>query len=72
MPYVKCATVEEGLRPSEVSVGVKGVDGVPVYLRVERDFLTDNQYLPVWVVEKKNGKMLVELPHEADSGVNRL
>jgi hypothetical protein len=78
MPYVLC-DIDEGLRPSEVTVEVRDVDDRPEFLRVDRDFVDcfDNQYyLPIGIVyrDRENGKnlVLIELPHEADSGTNRL
>jgi hypothetical protein len=77
MAYVKCQ-VSEGLRPSEATVGVSGLDGSTAYLRVERYFLEQfgsDCYLPVGVVyqgKDEGGPILIELPHEADSGANRV
>jgi hypothetical protein len=78
MSYVRC-DIDEGLRPSEVTVEVRDVDGRPEFLRVDRDVVAefDNQpYLPIGIVyrDKESGKnlVLIELPHEADSGTNRL
>lgn len=78
MPYVLCE-VGPGLREEEASVAVRDVTGRAQRLRVDKDFVVtrDNeQYLPIGVVaadpnpEKK--AVLIELPHEADSGVHRL
>jgi hypothetical protein len=76
MAYVPC-TVENGLRASEVSVGVQDADGNKVYLRVERAFIRKmhaQSVLPVGVVhsDPERQTVLIELPHEADSGANRL
>jgi hypothetical protein len=78
MAYVAC-TVEEGLRPSEASVGVQGVDGRWAFLRVERDFVKSLQgqdWLPIGIVyrTREDGRdlLLIELPHEPDSGANRV
>jgi hypothetical protein len=76
MPIVLCE-VSKGLRPSEVTVAVKDTTGRSEYLRVERDFLIvdgEKSYITIGVVhdDKARGVMLIELPHEADSGHNRL
>jgi hypothetical protein len=78
MPYVLCS-VDEGLRPSEATVEVRDIDDRSEFLRVDRDFVKsfDNRhYLPIGIVyrDKESGKdlVLIELPHEADSGTNRL
>ena len=73
MAYVECI-VEDGLRPSEVSVGVQDMDGRRIYLRVERDFVQKNHLLPIGIVYKDfpRKRALIELPHEADNGDNRL
>src|SRR5438874_11065683 len=77
MAYVVC-TVEEGLRPSEVTVGVEDVDGRMQYLRVEKDYVKKVggvDCLPIGVIwDESDGRnsIRIELPHEADSGVNRM
>lgn len=78
MSLVLCE-VKPGLREEEASVAVRDVNGRAQWLRVDKDFVVMRdhaQYLPIGVVathpdpEKK--AILIELPHEADSGVNRL
>lgn len=76
MAEVQCE-VSEGLRPAEATVAVADVHDRRQCLRVERDFLTavkGQWYLPVGVVydDRQNPWVLIELPHEADSGANRL
>jgi hypothetical protein len=76
MPYVLCS-LSDGLRPSEVTVEVRDTDGRPEFLRVHREFVKtiDNRcYLPIGVVyhDRDENRFLIELPHEADSGANRL
>jgi hypothetical protein len=76
MPYILCA-VSDGLRPSEVTVEVYDVDDRPEYLRVHREFVKQfdsRNYLPIGVVghDRDKNLFLIELPHEADSGANRL
>ena len=74
MPTVRC-DVSEGLRDSDRTVGVRGVDGGTAYLRVRRDFLSHegtDAYLPVGVVMRDGDRVLIELPEEADNGANRV
>jgi hypothetical protein len=76
MPYVLCS-VSEGLRPSEVTVEVQDVDDRSEYLRVHREFVKqfeNRQFLPIGIVghDQVTDLFLIELPHEADSGANRL
>jgi hypothetical protein len=76
MAVVRCE-VSNGLRPAEATVAVADVHDHRQCLRVERDFLTTvagQWFLPVGVVydDRSNPWVLIELPHEADSGANRL
>lgn len=74
MPYALCK-VGEGLRPSEVTAEVVDHEGRSEFLRVDKDFVKhfDGEfYLPIGIVVYDNGHALIELPHEADSGRNRL
>lgn len=74
MNYVKCET-REGLRSTEVSVCVSEAANGKQFLRVERTMLLEesgNHYLPVGVLTHNGKSALIELPHEADSGANRL
>jgi hypothetical protein len=68
--------VSEGLRPSEVTVAVDDVRGKRQFLRVPRDFpsrVDGKWFLTVGVIyDDRSGPVLVELPHEADSGANRV
>ena len=66
-----------GLRDSEAYVFVTDVDGRQHSLRVEREFLIEysgKEFLPVGIVGSPHGEnwVLIELPHEADSGFGRL
>lgn len=77
MTYFVACEVSGGLRPSEATVAVRNAEGGKAFLRVERDFLGEfngRPHLPVGVIhlDPGAGKALIELPHEADSGVNRL
>jgi hypothetical protein len=77
MAQVVCDIVTKGFRDSERSVGVRDTRGHRQFLRVAEHFLTfenGKYYLPVGLVmvNYKEQAALVELPHEADSGANRL
>ncbi len=78
MAQVVCAEVSPGLRESERSVAIKDVHGRRQFLRVPYDFLTSGKenklYMTVGIVhvDPKTKAVLIELPHEADSGANRL
>ena len=76
MALVICE-VDTGLRDSEANVGVQDVNGRQQYLRVDKHFVKIKEgraYLPIGIVyrDSESGRALIELPHEADSGVNRL
>jgi hypothetical protein len=69
--------VGPGLRDSERTATVKDVFNRRHHLRVEEGFITAEQgrhYLPIGVVglDHAKGLALIELPHEADGGNNRL
>jgi hypothetical protein len=77
MAGVLCESVGPGMRPSERAVTVQDVRGHREVILVEHDFLTvraDKTYLPVGVVfiDKERDVVLVEFPHEAITGGNRL
>jgi hypothetical protein len=77
MAAVLCAEVGPGMRPSERSVLVQDVRGNTELVLVENDFLTvqgDKTYLPIGVcfIDKEHDVVLVEFPHEALTGGNRL
>jgi len=74
MTYVVCE-VQRGLRESEVTASIHDAEGRTAFLRVERDLLMQKNgkhYLPVGVIHDTGEHTLIELPHEADSGANRL
>jgi hypothetical protein len=76
MAQVICE-VSPGLRPTEKTVAVKDVRGPRQFLRVEGGLLIHEKgrsFLPVGVVgvDEERRLALIELPHEADSGANRL
>lgn len=76
MARVLCE-VSSGLRPTEKTVAVKDVRGPRQYLRVDDQFVVregTRTFLPVGLIGVDNARKLalIELPHEADSGANRL
>jgi hypothetical protein len=69
--------ISPGLRDSEKTVVVHDVFGRKQFLRVEDGFVASANarwYLPVGIVgiDEAQKLALVELPHEADSGVSRM
>lgn len=77
MAKLRCEKVTAGLRASEAVAVFSDVRGRHHFIRVERDFLSDVEgkaYLPVGVVniDPKTRLVLIELPHEAETGANRL
>jgi hypothetical protein len=77
MAAVLCEPVGPGMRDSERCVSVRDVRGHREWLLVEEDFLAVRQgkvYLPVGVVQVDPGRqlVLVEFPHEAATGGNRV
>lgn len=77
MSKVRCESVSPGLRDSEVVAAFRDADGRRHFIRVERDFLSEEggfYYLPIGVVhvDSRSKMVLIELPHEAETGANRL
>lgn len=77
MAQVRCEGVTEGLRASEALAMFHDYQGRRHFIRVERDFLSveaGQTYLPVGVVhiDPRSNLVLIELPHEAETGANRL
>lgn len=77
MARIRCQNVTEGLRASEAVASFVDFHGRTHFIRVERDFLGEQNgqmFLPVGIVhvDPKNKAVLVELPHEAETGANRL
>lgn len=77
MPAVLCEQVAPGMRESERCVSVRDVRGHREWLLVEQDFLAMHQnrtYLPIGVVQvdRERNLVLVEFPHEAATGGNRV
>lgn len=76
LPEVECEVLE-GIRESEVTVGVADESGNRQYLTVDGEFVNregDRAYLPVGIVrvDRANRRVLIELPRESDSGFSRL
>ena len=77
MSKIRCESVADGLRQSEALAIFQDYQGRKHYLRVERDFLAQECgtfFLPVGVVhvDPRTKLVLIELPHEAETGANRL
>lgn len=77
MAKIRCDNVSEGLRSSEAVASFVDFHGKRHFIRVERDFLeteAGGEFLPVGIVhvDLKNDAVLIELPHEAETGANRL
>lgn len=77
MASVRCEAVSEGLRASEVVAALRDYHGRRHFIRVERDFLSEQggaSYLPIGVVhvDPRTKAVLIELPHESETGAKRL
>ncbi len=77
MAEMLCESVGPGMREPERAVTVRDVRGHGEVILVENNFLTvqgDKTYLPIGVVfiDKERDVVLVEFPHEAITGGNRL
>ncbi len=77
MAKLRCENVSEGLRASEAVAVFRDYRGRRHFIRVERDFLSEESghyYLPIGVVhvDPRTNMVLIELPHEAETGANRL
>lgn len=77
MARLRCEAVSEGLRPSEALASLRDYHNRRHFIRVERDFLSEyagSFYLPIGIVhvDLKTKAVLIELPHEAETGANRL
>jgi hypothetical protein len=77
MAAILCEQVAPGMRESERCVSVRDVRGRREWLLVEKDFLAvrrNKAYLPIGVVEVDRARdlALVEFPHEAATGGNRI
>jgi len=77
MANLRCESVTPGLRASEAVAAFTDLHGRKHFIRVERDFLSSkdgSSYLPIGIVhvDRKSTCVLIELPHEAETGANRL
>jgi hypothetical protein len=77
MIKILCEEVSPGLRKADAILTFLDVHGRRHFLQIEQDFLVHrngHSYLPVGLVhhDARSGAFLIELPHEAETGVNRL
>ena len=77
MAKIRCISVSDGLRASEAVAGLQDYQGRRHFIRVERDFLSQSNggnYMPIGIVhvDLRSKAVLIELPHEAETGANRL
>jgi len=76
LPEVECS-IAAGFREGELAVSVPDETGKRQNLRVNKNLVASEggkHYLAVGIVQLdyKHKRALIELPHEADSGANRL
>jgi hypothetical protein len=77
MIKILCEQVSPGLREADAILTLLDVSGRRHFLQIEKDLLVrqnGKSYLPVGCVHRdaRTGAFLIELPHEAETGVNRL
>lgn len=77
MDYVICDEVTEGLRPSHATVAVKSRTNRREFLSISKSSLlyrNGQTYLAIGIVHQdpETKAYLIEFPHEADSGANRI
>lgn len=77
MAKLRCDSISEGLRASESLAAFQDFRGRRHFIRVETDFLSQQagqSFLPIGIVhfDIKTKLVLIELPHEAETGANRL
>lgn len=77
MVKLRCDDVAPGMRSADVILTLVDYHGRRHYLQIEHDLLlrqNGETYVAVGFVHKdaETGAVLVELPHEAETGVNRL
>jgi hypothetical protein len=75
-PEVECQATPSSLYETEV-VGVRDVTENRLFLRVAQGMVhrsNGKADLPIGIVEvdRRKGRVLIQLPYEADSGANRL
>jgi hypothetical protein len=76
LPQVRCE-ISEGLTDTDQTVCIQDIDGRKQYIHVLPSLVNwnaDQPYLPVGIVQvdRHQGRVLIELPIEADSGTNRM
>jgi hypothetical protein len=76
LPEVRCE-VSEGLTDRDYTVSVKDITGRDQYIHVIKSMVNEENgttYLPVGIinVDRRNSRVHIELPTEADSGANRM
>jgi hypothetical protein len=76
LPEVRCE-VSAGWRDTEITVCVRDANGAGQYMQASPtmvNYYNQTPYLPVGIiqVDRAGRRVLVELPTEADSGVNRM
>jgi hypothetical protein len=77
MIKILCEQVSPGLREADAILTFLDVQGRRHFLQIEKDLLVQrngHSYLPVGFVYRdvRTRAFLIELPHEAETGVNRL
>jgi hypothetical protein len=77
MRQLRCDELKRGFRDSEVFAYFRDYNGRRHHIQVERNFLTQENghiFLPIGVVhvDPRTNLVLIELPHEAATGANRL
>ena len=77
MIKILCEQVSPGLREADAILTFVDFNGRRHFLQIEKDFLVrrdGHTYLPVGFVHRDapTGAFLIELPHEAETGANRL
>ena len=77
LPEVRCEALPGGLLPEGVTARVRELGGKTQYVQVNRGMINrhgEADYLPIGIVEidRRNRRVLIELPTQADSGINRM
>jgi len=76
MIKILCEQVSPGLREADAILTFRDFHGRRHFLQIEKDFIIrrhGHSYLSVGLVHRDalTGAFLIELPHEAETGVNR-
>jgi hypothetical protein len=74
---VLCEKVSRGMREVDAIATIRDYHGRRHFLHIEKDFLTSQNshwFLPVAFIHRDppTGAILIEFPHEAETGVNRI